>query len=1019
MGSITEYAFKNKVVIYFLLLLITLGGVISYVNMGKLEDAKFTLKVALVVTPYPGASPHEVEQEVTEVIERAVNEMEYIDYVTTSSYAGLSIVEININDRYKSEEMSQIWDILRNKISDASGELPEGAIDPQVIDDFGDVFGTFYAITGDGFSYEELKEYSEYMKKELLTVDMVGKIKLFGNQSECIDIIVNDAKLSELGVNPGLIIAALQTQTNIAPSGNIELVDRYVRVSGNSPYGNINDISNTIIQVGPEQFYLKDFAEIKKSYVEPAQETMNFNGSEAIGLGISAAKGANVIVLNENLNKKIATIEANLPVGVELNPIYNEAKEVEAATNTFVVNLIESIAIVFVILLLFMGVRSGLLIASGLIFSILGTIVVMYSFDIALHRSSLAAIIIAMGMLVDNAIVVTDGALVDIQRGLNPKKAILNVSRLTAMPLLGATIIAILAFLPVFLSPSTAGEINRDLFLVLAISLSLSWIFAMTQSAITNERFLKAPKAIKEDPYDTRMYIIFKNVLTKIIKHKWISTAILFMLLIFGFGLFGNVKQAFFTPLEKSYLVVDYWLPEGSSLNKVDHDLTIAEDYLSENVSEIVNITTSLSQTPPRYMLMAITQSYNSSFGQLMIETHDSDEAVSVRPEISKYFAENYPEARVQISGYIAGPPIPYKVEARFMGPDPAVLRELSEKAKNAMHNIPECIDIQDDWRNQVMTWSPEFSPIKAKRTGITRSDLGAAIQRSTSSGLIVGMYREDNEHLPLVLKVENDSKNSIKSISNTGVWPRMGSASVPLKEVVDDIDLSWENSVIKRYNQQRAITVQCNPIDVNMSGTTLLSLVQADIEAIELPDGYSLMWDGEYKKSKEAGEATGIYFPLAMLLIVLIIIMLFNNVRQSLVVILIIPLQILGVAVGLFITGNAFGFMAIVGFLGLMGMVLKNAIVLMDQIKINLEKEGVIPFNAIIKAAISRARPVILAALTTMLGMMPLIGDAMFASMAVTIIFGLLFATVLTLIAVPLLYAVFFKVNAPQKINQ
>lgn len=1018
MGSITEYAFKNKVVVYFLLALVVLGGVISYSNMGKLEDAKFTIKVALVVTAYPGASPHQVEQEVSELIERAANEVEYVDEIYSTSYAGLSIVEVEINDRYTTEDMPQIWDVLRKKIADVAGELPPGAIAPQVIDDFGDVFGTFYAITGEGYSYEELKEYSEFMKRELLTVDMVGKITLFGNQSECIDIVVNDAKLSELGVNPGLIIQALNTQTNIAPSGNIELVDRYIRVSGNAPYANIDEINNTIITVGPEQFYLKDFAEVTKSYVDPAQSLMHFNGNDAIGLGVSAATGANVIVLNENLNTKIAKLQANLPVGIELTPIYNEAKEVEAATGTFVINLVESVIIVFVILLIFMGFRSGLLIASGLIFSILGTIVLMYAFDISMHRSSLAAIIIAMGMLVDNAIVVTDGALVDIQRGLNARKAILNVSKLTAMPLLGATIIAILAFLPVFLSPSTAGEINHDLFLVLAISLSLSWIFAMTQSAITNERFLKAPKVIKEDPYDTKMYVMFKNMLTGIIRYKWISTAVLFLLLVLGIGLFGKVKQAFFTPLEKAYFVVNYWLPEGSTLNKVDHDLSIAEDYLFENVPEIVNITTSLSQTPPRYMLMAITESYNSSFGQLMIETHDADEAVAIRPLLKNYFAENYPNASVQINGYVAGPPIPYKVEARFIGPDPDVLRQLSEQAKDIMHTVPECIDIRDDWRGQVMTWNPEYSPIKANRAGITRQDLGEAIQRSTSSGLIVGMYREDNENLPLVLKVENESLNSIESISNTGVWPRMGNASVPLKEVVGDIKLEWSNSVIQRYNQQRAITVQCNPVDPDMSGATLLALVKSEIDAIALPDGYSMMWDGEYKQSMEAGKATGVYFPLAMLLIVLIIIMLFNNIRQSLVVILIIPLQILGVAVGLFITGNAFGFMAIVGFLGLMGMVLKNAIVLMDQIKINLEKEGVIPFNAIIKASVSRSRPVILAALTTMLGMMPLIGDAMFSSMAVTIIFGLLFATVLTLIAVPLLYAIFFKVKAPQKVT-
>lgn len=1012
MGSLTEYAFKNKVVIYFLLALVLLGGVSSYFEIGKLEDANFTIKTALVVTQYPGATPHEVEQEVTEVIERAVQEMDNIDEIFSSSWAGLSILEIEIDESLRSDVMPQVWDVLRKKIRDVSSELPPGVGTPQVVDDFGDVYGMFYAITGDGYSYEELNDYAEYLKRELLTVDLVGKISLFGSQIECVDIVVNDAKISELGVNPGLIIQSINVQSGIAPSGKIELQDSYVRVTGNSAYENIEAIKKTIIQVGNEQFYLDDIAEVKKSYLEPAQNLMFHNGREAIGLAVSTKTGGNVMVLAENLEKRITEINANIPVGIELTPIYREAKEVEDATSQFITNLVESVAIVVVVLLLFMGLRSGILIGSSLIFSILGTILIMNMLDVSLHRTSLAAIIVAMGMLVDNAIVVTDGALVDIQRGLNRRKAIVNVSKLTAMPLLGATLIAILAFLPVFLAPSTAGEITRDLFIVVAISLSLSWFFAMTQTAVTNERFLEKPKEIK-DPYDNKFYHLFTGFLTKVIRYKWVSLGVLVLAFFSGVIMFGKVKQAFFMPLAKSYTLVDYWLPEGSTINKVNEDLAEAQTYISDNFEEAVNITTSLNQSPPRYLLMAHTTNYNTSFGQLMIETHDSDEAEAIKPGLREYFAKNFPQAQVQVKGYIAGPPIPYKVEARFMGPDPVVLRQLAEQAKIIMHNEPACTSVRDDWRNQLMTWSPVYSPIKANRVGITRNDLGNSIQRSTSSGLIIGLYREHEEKLPMVLKVENDSKNSIESISNTGVWSQYGTSSVPLKEVVDDIHVSWENSVIQKYNQQRAITTQCNPIDPDMSGATLMAKVKDDIEGIELPDGYSMMWDGEYKPSLESNKATGTYFPIAMLLIVFIIVMLFNNIRQTLVVVLVIPLQIIGVAFGLYITNSVFGFMSIVGFLGLMGMVLKNAIVLMDQIKLNFEKEGVVPFNAIVNAAVSRLRPVFMAAATTILGMLPLIPDAMFGSMAITIIFGLLFATVLTLLGVPLLYSIFFGIKA------
>ncbi|MCU4157267.1 efflux RND transporter permease subunit [Carboxylicivirga sp. A043] len=1012
--NLTEYSLKNKVVIYFLLLLVLLGGIASYFSMGKLEDSVFTIKTALVVTQYPGASAHEVEQEVTEVIERAAQSMDNIDEISSSSYAGLSIVEIDLEEKLRSKEMPQLWDVLRKKIKDAEGNLPQGAGAPNVIDDYGDVYGMFYAITGDGYSYEELNDYAQYLKQELLPVEQVGKITLFGNRIECVDVILNDAKKTELGINPGIIAQVFNSQAAIAAAGSIELNDRYIRVSGNNAFKNLDEIRNTIVQVGEEQFYLKDIADIKKSYLEPAQGLMKHNSNDAIGMAISTTKGGNVLTLAENLQPRIENIRTYLPLGIEIIPIYSEAREVEAANKVFIVNLIESVAIVVVVLLLFMGLQSGLLIGSSLIFSILGTLIMMNILDISLHRTSLAAIIIAMGMLVDNAIVVTDGALVSLQKGLNRRKAIVDISSSTSLPLLGATMIAILAFLPVFLAPNAAGEICRDLFLVLAISLSLSWFFAMTQTAITNERFLKAPKKIK-DPYGSKMYLLFKGFLIKILKRRWLSLSGVIAFLIISMIAFANLKQAFFTAMEKSYFVVDYWLPEGSSVNSVENDLLLAEKGLFDQHDQIVNIITSISQTPPRYLLMAHAENYNTSFGQLLIETHSPEETDEIIPSIKNYFAEHYPQARARVKKFIAGPPIAYKVEARFIGPDPAILRDLSAQAKNIMHNTPECGDICDDWRNKVLTWAPHYSQVKAAKAGISRSDLGMSIQQLTSTGLGIGIYREHEEKLPVMLKVDPKAKNSIEAIENTGIWPQMGTQSVPLKEVVDSITVSWENSVIKRYNRQRAITVQCDPVDSDMTGATLLSKVKKQIEAIPLPPGYTLMWDGELKPSTESQQGTGTYFPMAMLLMVFIIVMLFNSVRQSLVVVAIIPLSIIGVGIGLFVTNKAFGFMAIVGFLGLIGMVLKNAIVLMDQININLHTEGMPPFPAVVNAAISRLRPVFLAAITTILGMTPIITDAMYGSMAVTIIFGLLFATILTLVVVPLLYVIFYGIKASE----
>jgi multidrug efflux pump subunit AcrB len=1014
MMNLTEYSLKNKIVIYFLLLLVLVGGVSSYFSMGKLEDAVFTIKTALVVTQYPGASPHEVEQEVTEVIERAAQSMNNIDEIFSNSYAGLSIVQIDLEDKLRSKEMPQVWDILRKKLKDNEGNLPSGAGTPEVIDDYGDVYGMFYAITGDGFSYEELNDYAQYLKQELLPVDNVGKITLFGNRTEVVDVIIKESKKSELGVNPGIIAQAFNSQAEIAAAGSIEINDRYIRVSGNNAFKSLDEIKNTIVQVGEEQFYLKDLAEIKKSFLEPAQGLMKRNKQKAIGLGISTAIGGNVLTLAENIDTKLEVIKPNLPLGIEISPVYNEAQEVEEANDGFILNLITSVGIVVVVLLLFMGWQSGLLIGSGLIFSILGTLIVMSAMDISLHRTSLAAIIIAMGMLVDNAIVVTDGALVALQKGMNRRKAIVDTSSSTSFPLLGATLIAILAFLPVFLAPNAAGEICHDLFLVLAISLSLSWFFAMTQTAITNEKFLKAPKEIK-DPYASKFYQMFKGALMKTLMHRWISLIGVIVFLLISLFAFTNLKQAFFDPMQKPYFVVDYWLPEGSSVKKVQQDMAIAEKDILENYPEVVNVTTTISQTPPRFMLAAQAENYNTSFGYLIIETHSPDETDEMIPKLTKYFNENYPQARARVKKYIAGPPIGYKVEARFMGPDPAVLRDLSEQAKTIMHNTPECGDICDDWRNKVLTWAPHYSDVKGSRAGISRSDLGNTIQQLTSTGLGIGVYRENEEKLPVMLKVDQKAKNSIEIIENTGVWSQTRASSVPLKEVVDSITVSWENSVINRFNRQRAITVQCDPVDPSITGGTLLSKVKDQIEAIPLPAGYSLMWDGELKPSTESKEGTGTFFPMAILLMIFIIVVLFNSVRQSLVVIAIIPLSIIGVGIGLYVTDNPFGFMAIVGFLGLIGMVLKNAIVLMDQININLESGGMKPLPAVVDAAVSRLRPVFLAAITTILGMTPIITDAMYGSMAITIIFGLLFATVLTLIVVPLLYVIFYGIRVTE----
>ncbi|MFA8435436.1 MAG: efflux RND transporter permease subunit [Marinifilaceae bacterium] len=1007
--SLAEYSVKNRVVVSFALIFILLGGIASYFKMSKLEDAEFTIKKALVITQYPGASPHEVEQEVTDVIEKAVQATRGLDYVHSESYAGLSILNVEIKQSLKNREMPQIWDILRRKVNDIQGQLPAGAKPSVVMDDFGDVYGVFYALTGDGFSYAELKDYAEYIKRELLMVDNVGKIALFGTKMESVNIEISQSKVAELGINPGMIVQTLNAQGNLVNAGAINMGSQRVRIEGDGSFQSLEEIGEVVIQ-GPlgEQFLLKDIATITRDYIEPDRTMMRHNGHPALGISLSTAPGGNVVDMGEDVQKRVQELMAQLPVGIELNRVYDQAEEVVKANDMFIVNLLESVAIVVGILLLAMGLRSGLLIGSGLIFSILGTLMVMKGFDIALQRTSLAAIIIAMGMLVDNAIVVTDGALVALQKGVPRRKAIVGAATSTAWPLLGATLIAILAFLPIYLAPTNAGEICASLFMVLAISLGLSWILAMVQTPMSCDLFLKVNTSNeKSDPYGGKAYLIFRSFLEKCLKHRVASVLVLLILLVGAGFSFTKVKKAFFLELDKPQFMVDYWLPEGSHINQVSEDLKELEQYLMA-MPEVVNVTTSIGQTPPRNVLMAEAISNNPSFGQLFIETHSYDEVNAIKGNVERYIKENYPDVEPRVKTYIGGPNIKFKVEARFSGPDPAVLHELADQAKAIMRADEATKDVRDNWRQRVMVWDPQYSQARARRSMVSRSDVANSLRRATE-GLPVGLFRDNEEKIPIMLRTTSDDQRDISNLTNTPVWG-MGQASVPLKQVVKEIQVKWEDPVIRRYNRRRAITAQCDPADPTMTGNTLFARLHDKIEAIPLPEGYTLEWEGEYRPQQESNEGIATYFPLAIVLILFIIVALFNSVRQPLIITLIVPLSLIGVSLGLLITGKAFGFMAIVGFLGLMGMVIKNAVVLIDQIDLNLA-DGMSPYQAVVQSAISRMRPVMMASLTTILGMIPLVTDAMYGAMAVTIMFGLLFATVLTLIVVPLLYVIFYRI--------
>ena len=760
------------------------------------------------------------------------------------------------------------------------------------------------------------------------------------------------------------------------------------------------------------RYKLGEIAKVERAYYEPTMQKLKFNGVEAISLAISMEKGGNVIELGERVEHRLAQLQNDLPVGLEIHPIFYQHKNVDDAISDFMVNLVVSVLIVIAVLLVFMGMKAGLLIASGLVFTILGTFIVMESMGIELHRVSLAAIIIAMGMLVDNAIVVADGILIDLHKGMKRKKAFVDAAKKSAMPLLAATLVAILAFMPLGFNSTGAGEFLKPLFFVLAISLFVSWILAMIQTPFMAQFFYKKGISKKgknnenKDPYDTPFYRFFERIVRFSLWHKSLVTVATFVILILSFMSFRFVKQNFFPGANYDQFILEYRLPEGTDLSQVESDLeTIQEEIVKWD--EINYVVTGLGSTPTRYTLLRPMNGLSQSYGELIISVKDAEYTLPVMARLQAYANEHNPQAYARVREYIAvGGDA--KIEAKFSGPDEKVLRNLVEQAKTIMTDEPTAEFVTDNWKNEVKVLKPVYSNVKAREMNINRQDVARALAIA-SNGTPVGLYYEGDYQLPVMLRLKNTLSDDVGLVTSVPVWSQLPN-SVPLNQVVDSVSIEWRNNRIMHYDGQKAIKAQCDPV-VSSSTGEVMAKIKDKIEAITLPEGYQLEWLGETKTSEDANAGLAENLPLALFLMVIIIIGLFGNFRQPAIIFLLVPLAFIGVIWGFVVTQTYFTFFALVGSLGLMGMMIKNAVVLLDEINLEI-KAGKETLQAIIDSAISRVRPVMMASLTTILGMLPLVWDKMFNSLAISIMFGLLIGSLITLIVVPVLYAVFYKVN-------
>ena len=1007
--KLVKYFLSKKPVTILLLVLVLAGGLLAYVKMGKLEDAPFTIKQALVLTPYPGASPSEVQSQVTDVLEESIQALGELYYLKTENRAGLSKITVYVKKETRADEMQQLWDKLRRKVSDVQSKLPEGAGPSVVNDDFGDVLGVFYGLTGSGHSYRELEDEAKLIKNEILKVKDVAKVEIYGTQTPTIDISVSPSVMARSGITMADIARAFEAQNKVVDAGGIDVGSNRLRIESTGNFYSLDDIRNlTIVSRTGEHFRLADITRIEESYQTPASNLMRINGQPAVGIAISTVPTGNVVDMAAAVKESLQQMSGSMPEGFELVTLYDQGYESAVANQGFILNLIISVLTVVAILLFFIGFKNGLLIGSGLVFSIFATLIVMLCTDIALQRMSLAAIIIAMGMLVDNAIVVSDSALVNMQRGMRKRVAIMRACSSTALPLLAATVIAILTFLPIYFSPHITGELLSSLVIVIGVSLMFSWVFALTQTPFFIQEFVRRPRPeeLKSALFDGKYYNMFRRSLRWVIKHRYATIACMVLLLVLSAWSFKFIPKVFVPALDKQYFTVDVWLPEGSNIDETGKLAEEMAAYIRTH-GEAEMVSTFIGRTPPRYYLSNVAFGPQSNYTQLLVKCHTSEESRRLNAALQDSIRLKFPGPLIKVNKFELSPLTEAVIEARFLGPDPAVLDSLVGQAIEIMRRNPKVADARNEWGNMALMLRPVYDPVKAGELGITKAQMMQSV-KSISDGVPVGIYRDNEKKVPVLLKSEGYDITDAASLGNFSVWN--GERSAPLSQVTERIETTWEFPQMRTYNRQLSMAAMCGV----KPGHTMAEVhgeIRSEIEAMPLPPGYTFFWDSQYKDQGEAMEAIAKYFPLAFLMLIVILVALFGNFRQPIIILCILPLSLIGVAVGMLLTGFDFGFFPIAGWLGLLGMIIKNVIVLINEINIQ-RREGVPAYTAVIESTVSRTRPVLMAATTTILGMVPLLFDIDFGGMAATIIFGLTFATLLTLFVTPALYILFYRIK-------
>ncbi len=1015
--NLPQFSLDNKLVIYFFLALFTIGGILAFDKLPKKEDAPFIVKQSVLVCQYPGATAEEVEQQITTVIEREIQTMPNVRRVRGESYAGYSYINIELLPGTKPDVMSQMWDELRKKVYNVQSKLPAGAGTIIVNDDFGDVYGIYFGLTADdGISYKELRDKAEEIKTILTPTDGIRKINTVGEQTEVVNIFIPADRLANLGISPDIIIATLNQQNREIAIGPKEVGALSINVIAKASYQTIEDINQQLIRSNDGSMVrLGDIAVVERGYYEPSQSLLRVNGKKAIGIAIASAQDRDVVkagkLVRQTINEKILP---ELPYGYELVELYPEDTIAAQANNDFIVNLLISVAIVVTLLFFFYKLRTTTLICTALLFSIAATLFVMQFFGTGLNRSSLAAFIIAMGMLVDNAIVVADNAKNNIKRGMSRRQALIEGATKPMWGLFGATCIGIISLLPLYTADSAAAEIVHPLFVVLALSLGFSWLFALSQTTTFGNFMLKenTGKAVK-DPYDTNIYGKFENVLRVLIKHRVITLVCVVVLLTGSLVVMKMLPSNFFPFMDKPYFRADLFLPDGYNINGTSEELKDIENYFIKQPG-IKTISTSLGNSHPRYYLASSSYSLRPNFANVLIEVKDKKSAAYWENEFYKYVMQNHPDIICRSSLFKLSMPTDGAVEIVFSGDRFDSLQAIAGRAMSVIRRKGPPVEfLRTNWGNQIPAYIPYFSEEKGAQLGISRLEVAQSLGLSTT-GMPIGMYRERDLSIPILLKDDNINSLPLDQMKTLPVFDQRGNSYV-LEQVLDSFPLSYQYSMLWHFQRERTIVVRMDPVRGENTNATFAAIWQLMNLELQVPEGYTMSYLGEQDSQDQANTSIKAGIPMTLILIFIVLLFLFRNYKSPLSIMAMIPLIFVGVVMGLLFLGKDFDFFSLIGLLGLIGMNVKSAVILVDEIVLQ-EKVGRAPLDSVIYAAKTRLIPVSTGAAATIVGMVPLLGDAMFGGMAATIMGGLFMATILTILILPVTYATIYRIKYEKK---